>query len=755
PARAGGAVSENATDTPRRRRRDVTITAPVDMRPFAVVSGDHNPIHTDRAAALLAGLETPIVHGMWLSAAAQHAVTATDGQARPPARLIGWTARFLGMVRPGDEVAFRVDRVGIDQGAEVLEVAARVGSDLVMSATARLAAPRTVYAFPGQGIQHKGMGMDVRARSKAARKVWDKADKFTRDTLGFSVLRVVRDNPTSIIASGVHYNHPEGVLYLTQFTQVAMATVAAAQVAEMREQGAFVEDAIACGHSVGEYTALACVTGIYELEALLETVFHRGSKMHDIVPRDELGRSNYRLAAIRPSQIDLPDDEVPAFVAGIAERTGEFLEIVNFNLRGSQYAIAGTVRGLEALEEEVERRREITGGKRSFILVPGIDVPFHSRVLRVGVAEFRRSLDRVMPRDKDPDIIIGRYIPNLVPRPFTLDRDFIQEIRDLVPAEPLDPILADYDTWLAERRIEMARTVLIELLAWQFASPVRWIETQDLLFTEEAAGGLGVERFVEIGVKSAPTVAGLATNTLKLPEYAHSTVEVLNAERDAAVLFATDTDPEPEPEADEASDSAVPASSDGAPMSDVAPAPAAAPSGAPRPEDIPFDAADATLALIALSAKMRIDQIEELDSIESITDGASSRRNQLLVDLGSELNLGAIDGAAEADLAGLRAQVTKLARTYKPYGPVLSDAINDQLRTVLGPSGKRPGAIAERVKKTWDLGEGWAKHVTVEVALGTREGTSVRGGALGHLHEGALADAAAVDKAIDAAVAAV
>ncbi len=758
PARAGGAVSENATDTPRRRRRDVTLTAPVDMRPFAVVSGDHNPIHTDRAAALLAGLESPIVHGMWLSAAAQHAVTATDGQARPPARLVGWTARFLGMVRPGDEVDFRVERVGIDQGAEVLEVAARIGSDLVMSASARLASPMTVYAFPGQGIQHKGMGMDVRARSRAARKVWDRADKFTRDTLGFSVLHLVRDNPTSIIASGVHYHHPDGVLFLTQFTQVAMATVAAAQVAEMREQGAFVDGAIACGHSVGEYTALACVSGFFELEALLEAVFHRGSKMHDIVPRDELGRSNYRLAAIRPSQIDLPDDEVTAFVAGIAERTGEFLEIVNFNLRGSQYAIAGTVRGLEALEAEVELRREISGGKRSFILVPGIDVPFHSRVLRVGVAEFRRSLERLVPRDKDPDLIIGRYIPNLVPRPFTLDRDFIQEIRDLVPAEPLDEILADYDTWRRERPAELARTVFIELLAWQFASPVRWIETQDLLFTEEAAGGLGVERFVEIGVKTSPTVAGLATNTLKLPEYAHSTVEVLNAERDAAVLFAADTDPEPEPEDETPADSAAVAA-DGGPSPDVAPAvaaaPAAAPSGAPRPDDIGFDAADATLALIALSAKMRIDQIEELDSIESITDGASSRRNQLLVDLGSELNLGAIDGAAEADLAGLRSQVTKLARTYKPYGPVLSDAINDQLRTVLGPSGKRPGAIAERVKKAWELGGGWAKHVTVEVALGTREGTSVRGGALGNLHEGALADAASVDNVIDAAVAAV
>ena len=265
-----------------------------------MVSGDHNPIHTDRAAALLAGLESPIVHGMWLSAAAQHVVTATDGKPVPPARLVGWTARFLGMVQPGDEIDFRVDRVGIDRGAEVIEVAARIGSELVMSATARLAAPKTVYAFPGQGIQHKGMGMEVRARSKAARKVWDSADKFTRETLGFSVLHVVRDNPTSLIAGGVHYQHPEGVLYLTQFTQVAMATVAAAQVAEMREQGAFVEGAIACGHSVGEYTALACVSGVYELE---------GAAGGGVPPRLEDARHR---AARRAGPVQLPAGRDPA-----------------------------------------------------------------------------------------------------------------------------------------------------------------------------------------------------------------------------------------------------------------------------------------------------------------------------------------------------------------------------------------------------------------------------------------------------------
>jgi fatty acid synthase len=62
---------------------------------------------------------------MWLSAAAQHVATATDGKL--PARAGRLDRRFLGMVLPGDEIEFRVDRVGIDQGAEVLEVTAKVG----------------------------------------------------------------------------------------------------------------------------------------------------------------------------------------------------------------------------------------------------------------------------------------------------------------------------------------------------------------------------------------------------------------------------------------------------------------------------------------------------------------------------------------------------------------------------------------------------------------------------------------------------
>ncbi|MGN0122749.1 MAG: fatty acid synthase subunit beta domain-containing protein, partial [Rhodococcus sp. (in: high G+C Gram-positive bacteria)] len=226
PVRAGGALTEAVADTPRRRRRDAVIVAPTDMSAFAKVSGDHNPIHTSDNAALLAGLGSPIVHGMWLSAAAQQVVTAIEQDAKLPVRrLTAWTARFLGMVRPGARIDVRVDRIATDGGAEVVEVGCRVDGDLVMVATGRIAAPKTVYAFPGQGIQRPGMGLDARARSKAAREIWERADKHTREALGFSILAVVRDNPTVLKARGVTHKHPDGVLHLTQFTQVAMATL--------------------------------------------------------------------------------------------------------------------------------------------------------------------------------------------------------------------------------------------------------------------------------------------------------------------------------------------------------------------------------------------------------------------------------------------------------------------------------------------------------------------------------------------------
>lgn len=750
PVRAGGRLDgADVHATPRRTRATGVVTAPADLRAFAEVSGDHNPLHTSTAAARLAGLDAPIAHGMWLSAAAQRVVVQETGR-----RLLGWTSRWLSPLAPAGEVEVKAERVGLVDGDEVLDVTCRVqgeeGAELVMAASVRLAAPRTAYAFPGQGIQHPGMGMAGYQRSKAAREVWDRADAHTRSALGFSILTVVRDNPTVLVAHGTTHRHPDGVLFLTQFTQVAMAVLGAAQMAELRESGAFVEGSVLAGHSVGEYNALAAVSGVIPLEAVVEVVFQRGSVMHTLVPRDEKGRSDYRLAAIRPSQIGLADDEVRPYVDGVAEQSGEFLQIVNYNLRGSQYAIAGTVRGLEVLEADVAERRERFGGKAAFILVPGIDVPFHSRVLHGGVPDFRARLEELLPEEIDASILEGRYVPNLVPRPFTLERDFVQEISDLVGTSPLDQVLADFDAWAA-RPDALCRTLLVELLAWQFASPVRWIETQDLVFASVDHGGLGVERFVEIGVGQSPTVANLASSTLKLPQVAallDGPVEVVNVERDAAVVFATDEDQAPVE--DEAPVESAPEAAATAPTAAASPAPAAPTSSGPRPADLTFDAADGTQVLIAWWTKLRLDQIGAADSIESLCDGASSRRNQLLVDLGGELSLGAIDGAADADVPTLSGQVKALARGYQPFGPVLTTTFSDHLKKVLGPAGRKQSSVVDRVTDVWQLGPGWAGHVVAELALSTREGASVRGGDLATV--ATPTSAAEVDAAVDAAV---
>ncbi|KAF8130012.1 hypothetical protein K438DRAFT_1999653 [Mycena galopus ATCC 62051] len=55
---------------------------------------------------------------------------------------------------------------------------------------------------------------------------------------------------------------------------------------------------------------------------------------------------------------------------------------------------------------------------------------------------------------------------------------------------------------------KLAYIILVELLAYQFASPVSWIQTQDRLFTEYA-----FERLTELG--PSPTLTGMATRTLK------------------------------------------------------------------------------------------------------------------------------------------------------------------------------------------------------------------------------------------------
>ncbi|HCT9180099.1 TPA: DUF1729 domain-containing protein [Corynebacterium aurimucosum] len=735
-------------ETPRSFRHRISVVAPESLLPFAVVTGDRNPIHLSASAAALAGhREGPIVHGMWTSALAQ-AAAAFDG-----ARVLDWSATWLAPVLPGSEVEFEVERVGVDKRrgyGEVRSVTATSQGVPVLQARATMSSPTTFYAFPGQGIQSLGMGMKDYAESAAARAVWERADKHTRQSLSFSILEIVRHNPDTVVVDGETFTHPDGVLYLTQFTQVAMATLGCAQIAALKEAGVLEDSAFFAGHSVGEYNALAAYAEVLSLEAVLDIVYVRGLTMHRLVERDSAGQSLYGLAALRPHKMKMSAGEAFAHVASVAAETGEFLEVVNHNIAGRQYAVAGTKAGLDALASDAERRAP---GQRAVIPIPGIDVPFHSSRLVGGVADFRAHLDALIPQSIDLDVLVGRYIPNLVARPFALSREFVESVAEAVDSEPIAEILSDFDGAMASPA-RLGRTLLIELLAWQFASPVRWIETQDLLL-----GQLDVERFIEVGVGTAPTLTNMLGQTLRLPQYAGSAgIEVLNYERDRGRVFADDAETAPEsaakvsadaveaqkgePESRQPSESAHQQETVHAPREE---APAAV-------EDRPLSVHQALEMLIALWTKVRPDQMAATDSIETLVEGVSSRRNQLLVDLGVEFGISAIENAADEPIPQLAESVAQRAPGYATFGEVLKEQVAQALNRLTRPAGKKPSYVDERVSSTWGLGPGWADRATVQMVLGTREGSSLRGGDLASLPMTAVASAAELDELIDAAV---
>ena len=790
----GDAEHEEIAPTPRRLLRRVKVVAPHDMTAFARTSGDFNPIHTSTRGARISGLAAPLVHGMWLSATAQHAVQALDEKGAHY-EIAGWTYNMYGMVQLDDTVEISVERVGkVRHGGMTLEVTCRIDGQLVSRGTALVRAPRAAFVYPGQGIQKQGMVLDERAKSAAARDVWERADKLTRSKLGFSILGLVRDNPKELTANGVTYRHPEGLLNLTQFTQVALATVAFAQTARLREAGADIWPAYFAGHSLGEYNALSAFADVIPLETVLELVFHRGSTMHHLIERDAQGRSNYRMGALRPNQFGVDDAHVKEYVESVAKASGEFLEIVNYNLAGQQYAIAGTIAGLKALKADSARRVAAFGGKPAFMLVPGIDVPFHSTLLRKGVPEFRDKLDALLPAYIDyRGRLVDRYIPNLVATPFEMTKEFAAKILEVVPSERIKAALDDPAVWdsYADDDQKLGRLLLTELLSWQFASPVRWIETQALLFGQREQGGLGVEEYVEVGLGNAPTLANLGAKTLRLPEFAGNDTVVYNVGRDEGRVYMTDTDslvPDDEPEEAAASAPVETAPAGGSAVaklgSGAAPAnavteaaqttdgsvagqstglsdssrglqsgqaAAGAPSGA-AVADLPFKASDAIGVLMAYSAKVRIDQIGSNDTTDTLTNGVSSRRNQLLMDISSELGVASVDGAAEATLDKLAQIVNKAAPNYKPFGAVLSEALRDRLRSLFGAAGVKQQYIRDRVTNVWQLGEGWVASVLATLLLDTREGASSRGGDLAKLPTAAVQNKPEADKLIDAAV---
>jgi fatty acid synthase subunit alpha len=170
---------------------------------------------------------------------------------------------------------------------------------------------------------------------------------------------------------------------------------------------------------------------------------------------------------------------------------------------------------------------------------------------------------------------------------------------------------------------ELAHTLLIELLAYQFASPVRWIETQDVFLAEKTA-----ERVVEIG--PADTLGVMAKRTLKAKYEAYDAAksvqrQILCYNKDAKEIYY-DVDPvedEPEPAAGSSAPAGdAPAASPAAGAAPVAAAPPPPSSGpAAQVPDEPVQAVDIVRALIAQKLKKPLLDIPLSKAIKDLVGG--------------------------------------------------------------------------------------------------------------------------------------
>ncbi len=211
--------------------------------------------------------------------------------------------------------------------------------------------------FPGQGIQHVGMGADLFEKHP------DLLGSFADDILGWSL----RD---------VCLNGPEDVLTRTDHLQPALFALSFVLWEELAPHVTELPVA-AAGHSLGEYTALAAA-GAFDFATGLRLVAARGRAMADAAARDTSG-----MVAI----LGIEDSQAEA-AARTRRADGGSLWVANFNGPG-QVVLAGGTHDLEW----ITARAADFGGRR--VIPLKVAGAFHSPFMDTAVGPLAQALDKI------------------------------------------------------------------------------------------------------------------------------------------------------------------------------------------------------------------------------------------------------------------------------------------------------------------------------------------------------------------------
>lgn len=220
-----------------------------------------------------------------------------------------------------------------------------------------------VFMFPGQGSQTVGMMSELLSSSEHANQVFDEAS-----------------SAIDIDLKALALEGPEERINQTEITQPLILT---ASIAVWREWCARsdIRPQYMCGHSLGEYTALAA-SGSVSLTDAVRLVHLRGQLMQGAVP---LGQG--AMAALLGLE-----DAVVEQVCAEAQEVG-VVSAANFNSPG-QVVIAGAN---AALEKAIELAKQ--AGARRAAMLP-VSVPCHCALLEPAgqkLAEAINAIDMVEP----------------------------------------------------------------------------------------------------------------------------------------------------------------------------------------------------------------------------------------------------------------------------------------------------------------------------------------------------------------------
>ncbi|SGZ13233.1 BQ5605_C028g10557 [Microbotryum silenes-dioicae] len=764
---------------------------PTSNADYSFTSGDTNPIHTNPYFAALASLPGTITHGMHSSARTRRFVEQIAAE-NISSRVKKYTVGFTAMCLPDRLMEVRLKHIGMTaQGDKLIKVETVdvESSTVVLTGTAEIAQAPTAYVFTGQGSQEPGMGMELYSTSAVAKAVWDQADAHLGEVYGFSILEIVRTNPkektvhfgglkgqatrqkymemtyTTTDAEGnvktlplfgdidlrtsrYTFSSPTGLLYATQFAQIALVVTEKAAFEDMRARGLVQGDCLFAGHSLGEYSALASIADILPVSALVDVVFYRGITMQRAVERDEQNRSSYGMCAVNPSRIgkSFGDAALREVVDTISRRGSILIEVVNYNVEGQQYVVAGHFVALQALtnvlnflkvqkidlakltemmsidevkeklgdivDECVKSARELQAKSGFLVLergfatipLPGIDVPFHSRYLWAGVMPFRTYLSKkVNLAHFNADLLVGRYIPNLTAEPYAVTRAYAEKIHTQTSSPRLSKVLKNWDEerWgEPENKNKLGYAILIELLAYQFASPVRWIETQDILFKD-----FKFERLIELG--PSPTLTGMATRTQKLKYESYDSALGIKrniyciAKHQKEIYYQFEEEVAEAPA--EAPAAAAPAAAAAPVAAASAPVAAAASAGpAASVPDEPLKAVDVLRVIIAQKLKKPVSEVPLGKSIKDLVGGKSTLQNEILGDLQGEF-ASAPEKGEEMPLSELGAALAQ-GHSGAP-GKYTSGLIARMIGSKM-PGGFGLSAAKAHLGKQWGLGSG-------------------------------------------------